>query len=288
MANYRIPYLVGNKLGRDHQFWPAVDLEFLDADYVGSVNLATLMQIAWRVREWTVSAGTMHYEWTAGATHYVFDGSWAEFTMEMRRALNPDFPVGDYYKTGASEGEILGPVSSSPILVTNVHGHVVDKWNTLRNLGIKGPDDDPADNNGPWDAVPSLGSFQGGVSAVFMGGELTFDPVRKVFALPFGIGGAASVAGLHPSIFFQAASPNDLAASPGRDAGGTVTITDPAGGADIIVPIAIEGIDVFDLGGSGTVSDITVIPTKWWKYRNSLGQDVYDEFSGVQINDPFA
>lgn len=283
MANYRIPYLVGNKLGRDHQYWPTVDLEFDDADYLGSINLATLMQIAWRVREWTISAGTMHYEWTSGGTDYVFDGAWDEFIIAMARAANPDFPPGDPYILVENEGQILGPVSSSPIPILNVHGHVVDKWNTLRNFGVIGRTD-----GGPWAAVPSVGSFSGGITGSFAGGEMIFDPVRKVFALPFGFGGGAGVAGDHPTIFFQATSPNDIAASPGRDAGGTVTVTDPAGGADIVAPISIQGIDVFDMSGSGTVSDITVIPTKWWKYRNSLGQDVYDEFTGVQINDPFA
>lgn len=283
MANYRVPYLVGNKLGRDHQFWPVVDSPFDDADQLGSVNLATLMQIAWRVREWTVSAGTMHYEWTSGGTHYVFDGSWDEFTFGVARAVNPDYPPGDPYILAEHEGHILGPVSSQPIPITTVLGHVVDKWNTLRNYGVVGRFD-----GGSWDAVPSVGTFEGGVRGGFLGGEMLYDPDRKVFALPFGIGGTASVSGLHPSIFFQATSPNDIAANPGHDASATVTITDPAGGADIVTPISIEGIDVSDLGGSGTVSDITVIPTKWWKYRNSLGQDVYDEFTGVEINDPFA
>lgn len=283
MANYRIPYLVGNKLGRDHQYWPVVDSPFDDADQLGSINLATLMQMAWRVREWAVSAGTVHYEFAYSGTDYVFDGSWDEFTVAMARKVNPDYPPGDPYILVESEGQILGPVSSAPMPVTNVHGHVVDKWNTLRNYGVAGRFD-----SDDWGSVPSLLFQPGSIQAGFLGGELLFDPDRKVFALPLGFGGGAGVPGGHPSIFFQATSPNTLAANPGNDAGGTVTITDPAGGDDIIVPIFIEGQDVFDLGGTGTVSDITMTPTKWWKYRNSLGQDVYDEFSGVQINDPFA
>lgn len=287
MANYRIPYLVGNKLGRDHQYWPAIDLEFDDADYAFSVNLATLMQMAWRVREWTVSAGTMSYTWlfTPGdpGSELTFVGSWSEFTMEVRRAENPDWPgSGDFYFTAANEGEILGPASSSPILVLNALGHVVDKWHTLRNLGVRGRDE------GSW-AAEGLPDFVGGViQAGILGGELTFDPVRKVFASVVSLVGGAAIPGGHPSIQFSAISANDLAANPGWYSGGTLTVIDPAGGADLVAPLAVFGQDVSDLGGSGTVDNITMTPTKWWKYRNSLGQDVYDEFSGVQINDPFA
>lgn len=73
--HYRVPFLVGNTLFRDHQYWPTVTraklIEYLGGDpitpdndiqrtidlqYPVSVNLKQLMMLYWRVRTWTMDA----------------------------------------------------------------------------------------------------------------------------------------------------------------------------------------------------------------------------------------
>lgn len=273
MSNYTIPYLVGNKPVRDHQYWPLIDSEIVDAYQLIVAELQTLLHIAWRVREWTISGGTMSFEWhtTPGnpATPLrSVSGSWDEFTMEMKRMLEDMSDTRDV----TDERDILGPPTDSSI----------SDWLTLRNVGVQGS------TPGTWTS-PTLPSFSGDVVGGFFGAAGTYDPDRKVFAPPFGLTGTALRAGNHPIVTFFAISSGELADDPSiDDAEGVITVIDPAGGSSFVIPIGIVGFDTVNLQGTGTVSDITVTPTRWWKFKNSLGEDVYDEYTGAEIADPFA
>lgn len=261
-----ILYPVGNTLGRDHTMWPCVNRPIVDGDELFVCNLDLLMQMAWRVREWTVSAGSASFDANpgyGGGFTGLISASWSSFKMTMKRKS------GLTTRDVINEADILGPSSDAPIEISLG----VDKWKTLRNAGVRG-----TFANAPTFITVNAGIF---------GGEMAYDPDRELFAPPFSFDGLINKFGTHPAVKWFAMSQNEFDATTPKADDSTLTIVNPEG-ANIEIPIALVGEDVGYIAGTGSISDITITPTKWWKYRNSLGQDVYDEATGAQINDPFA
>lgn len=246
--------------------WPCVNRPIVDGDEIFTADLALLMQMAWRVREWTVSAGSASFDASpgyGGGFTGLISASWSEFKMTMKRKS------GAAFRDVINEADILGPSSDSPIEISPG----VDKWKTLRNAGVKG-----SFENTTTKIIVSTG---------FFGGEMPYDPDRELFAPGFGFDGLIYKFGTHPAVKWFALSQNEFDATTPKADDSTLTIVNPVG-SNIEIPIALFGEDVVLIAGTGSISDVTITPTKWWKYRNSLGQDVYDEATGTQVNDPFA
>jgi hypothetical protein len=265
----RVGYMVGNTKGRDHIMWPVVNGPLVDADQIYTVNLATLMQMAWRVREWRVTAGTMAYDWPfsgSGPPDIHLRMAWSAFSLKMQR-----YDIGEVM----TEKDILGPSSS-------YLGYGTDK--TLGNLGVSGADNSPVITvNGSADGP---GSANGNIDGTQ---NILYDSVRNLFGPPLGLSGSAYAFSTNVIISFGSASASFLAAHPTQNAVGTVTVVDPAGGPGLVSGISIQGYSVGSpLNGTGTVSNIAVTPIVWWPHKNRLGLPVYDTSSGAQINDPFA
>lgn len=261
----RVAYPVGNTLGRDHQMWPCVNRPIVDADEVLVCNLDLLMQMAWRVSEWTVSAGSASFDanpgYNGGFTGLI-SASWSSFKMTMKRKS------GLTVRDVINEADILGPSSDAPILISPG----VDKWKTLRNAGVSG-----FFENTTTKVIVSAGIF---------GGEIPYDPNRELFAPQFGFSGLIYKFGTHPSVEWFALSQNEFDAPPSPTDDSTLTIVNPVG-SNIEIPIQLIGQDVANIAGTGSISDVTITPTKWWPYKNSQNLPVYDVNTGAQLRDPF-
>lgn len=266
------------------------NLRAVDRGWPVAVDLATIQQMTWRVRKWEVSAGSFEYHGISqfGAIHYQWNVSWPAFSIVPKRAtvpFDPDNPVRDV----TAEPDLLGQNPNQPF--------------TLRNEGVQGglPSDEvtadliPNTDNG----IPSTDDPAATVSGSMLGSIIIFDPDTQLFYPPatgfFGF--AAENTGLHElEVYPLSTDPiADPLTAPTINGGtredvpqGTLTIVCPWG-TNLVIPIGMFGHaspgSVPD--GSGS-AEVIVTPVKWWQYRNSLGQDVYDEDTGATIANPFA
>lgn len=250
---------------------------FLTAYDFREIDQDTLMFWAWRVREWTVSAGSFDFMGISvfgSAPHWTATGSWGEFKLKMKRVKSPPDEL-DPLRDVIDESDILGPYTDYP------DDNVFSGSKTLRNAGIYGQIDYSAvideDTSVPGGADPQPANTGGRM----LGGHVMWNPGSQKF---------------HPlvSIFGFAASPGSDAANvewsttddAGFNAAGHVTFVNPFG-SNLVLPIGIRGGHLpHNNEGTGTVSDITVTPTLYWGYETSAGDLVWDETSGVQLRDP--
>lgn len=271
-----MPYMVGNIFERDHQYWPS---QSDSGETFTDVTLATLMQMAWRVREWTVTAGSFSFSGINPFTTvpWSMSGSWDEFLVTIKKQ-GPTFPDDGIYVDVVDEREILGR-SDGSFLSPAPH--------TLLNAGTFGV----TELNGGVYMEPSPGT-PGAIPVSIVRANLLgdiavlFNAATREFNTQNGF----------VSYFFasQPAAPRAEVTVELVETGSAFRLFNSQ--IDPIDPIVTCGLEVIGRHtaspspneGTGTVSDITITATRWWPYRNSLGQPVYDESTGAQIADPFA
>ena len=312
MSAFRIPYGVGNILGRDHSQWPTIvrsqipdltftpDLTTYDNIWPVDITLAQLMALSWRVKKWSL-AGT-----ASASLSYANGGS-------ISASVSASIPATDCVTLKFDP--ILGVVAATKELdligTLFSYGYRTSAYTSLGNYTIG-----PVDGSGVFTPVvaPWSSSYTDGSGTYTDSGNTSlgtgilglwptlYDPVTKLFSPSFNDVGAfdinahaAPVSGV--AFVFGLAfrrSPITVASmiGPGAlEAPGTFTVISHIA-PDFVVPLQLgwhlvfEGIGSTSSGsGSGA---FTLEATEFWPYQNSLGQPVYDVTTGAQINDPFA
>lgn len=198
----------------------------------------------------------------------------------------------------------------------------VPLWKTLRNLAVSQGFSNGIDNDSivaaanpeaissgysftePYDhgKFGESGSGIGGLMVFYMlAGYILFDTSTGLFypQMFFSFGGARLPfqQASRPGFLFQLlpADPIVIPTPPDIPCGFLTITFGGTGAGEVNVPIGhiFEDPPVPVPGGltippqSGGL-DLSMAPTKYWKFKNSLDQDVYDENDGHQVNDPFA
>lgn len=318
--SFLVRYLVGNTANRDHIFWETIlraqALAFfggsaddknraVDRNWPIGVSLEVMMNMCWRVREWRIDVSAFTYAGHAG--NWTMGGNLPQMVLKMRRVKFPAVPPPNSLREVTDERDILGPASDVGI-----------NPNSLSNAGtLCGNGDDipygGADSvssgitlNYLLFGVPppvSPTSEQKDYGALLCGGYVIFDPSTGKFWPQFFIRGmfrknyAASTTYGDPFVQFYTLSPTPHAPplpppvnGTGTDVQqGTLTLIDPAGGPNVLLPIGMFGgtPGFGDSGGSGSVN-LTMTPIRWWPYENGDGDPVWNETTGIQVGDPFA
>lgn len=199
-------------------------------------------------------------------------------------------------------------------------------WKTLRNLGVSrgfsnGVDNDSLVAAANPEAITSGFSFSepydhakfgeagagiGGLMVMFMAaGYIVFDPVTGLFYPPLFFGGIGGSGGARlplqqanrPGFLFQLLPADPIVPqSPPDIQCGFLTITFGATGVgEINIPIGhvfedppVPVPDGLMIPGQSGSLDLSMFPTKYRKFKNTLGEDCYDENDGHQLHDPFA
>lgn len=282
-------------------------LRFIDSNWPVAVDLATIMQISWRVREWELSGSGLTFTGKKNTSDtYNVTGSFSPCSIKTKRVKVPE-DLDDPLRDATDERDLLGPSSDCPILIP---GGFAPEWPTLRNAGIRGAADPDLivvtrtdSDSGVATVLPPFGFIE----SLIHGAYVIFDPDAEMFYPHMQIGGrfdafehfelqtfGASVAFYLLSQNPQAAPlpppPSGLAADVPQ---GTLTIINPSGGSNIEVPIGMFGgpggtTPPLNLGGGSGSLNLTLAPVTWWPYKNSLGQPVYDSATGAQLVSPFS
>lgn len=273
---FNVPYLVGDKYQRDHQYFPT---DVTTLELFTDIALETLMQDAWLVREWTISAGNFSFNGFNPSTSqtWFMSGSWPQFVIKMKRK-GPTWNVDNIYRDVTDERDILGPSDESFINPTP---------HTLLNAGIFGGAVGTGTYRQPADNFPGAVTF-GGTNGNILGERIRFNDSTKEFNPLSG----TYVTGLFT---FPLSAPRAEVFFGLKDGGaGSFKLFDSVvDSEDPIIDCGMEVIGVHTPNhvneGTGTVSDIIMRATKWWPYSNSLGQPIYVEATGLPTGaDPFA
>lgn len=319
--SFRVPYLVGNTRLRDHQFWPTIlrsELNdflisqgqtdtnsrhrFIDQFWPVPVSLETIMQMAWRVREWTISGGPISYVGSQAAdlpiqpedTTWSMTATFEEFLLKAKR-LDED----DNLRDVTDERDLLGPASDSDNM---------PEWQTLRNAGVQGETDGDEITVSTSSNSPPYVEPEGKLELLLFGDYTIFDPDTGLFypqivldSRFFGLTiSGPDTFGPQTELFTLSTTPiaPPLSAPPfgvNRDVQqGTLTVINPTPGEDnIVIPLGMFGEPsgsappFWIQGGTGSVA-LTMTPTRFWQYATTGGDPVYSETTGEVFNDPFS
>jgi hypothetical protein len=328
MASFSVSYPVGTKKTRDCQYWPTIlrselraliaselfvvgtneQNRIIDARWPVGVSQEVIMHMAWRVREWRVDASSFTYTGEEfnppNGNTWTIAGDLPELSLKMRRRKKPP-DVDDPLREVTDERDILGPASdpSDP-----------GRYKTLRNAGVN-DEADPADivltGTSSVGVVPVLtppfiepgGDYRVNIFAEIGVSELNqyviYDPVTELFYPPFFAGGKFDrligvVGNNSGGEVIIKTLPVTPTAIPAETPQGHLTIINPvSGGPNIVIPLGMTGggggvHPPTWFPGSGSV-ELTMTPIKWWPHRNSLGEAIYDEDTGVATGaDPLA
>lgn len=154
-----VPYLIGNKYLRDHQYWPTVTrAEYLalngyppnspignrniDLAYPIGVNLDTIQALMWKVKEWSIDPTSMALQFMAEDAPVVSADdlaiinqatSFPGFKFERLRLIPPN---GSTTENIPNEGAILADWRNQPLVDDYwPPARTIPRWKTLRNQG---------------------------------------------------------------------------------------------------------------------------------------------------------
>lgn len=158
MSNFRVAYPVGNSPGRDHVLWPTISrAEYLDIAYGGDnvdsqwqtgfdypiqMDLAQIMHMSWRVREWKIAASS--YETSIA----VFDPPVVDQTDIAERndtGVTPEFffriqrkdKITHVVRDITDERDMFSNWEDWPLRDDfEPPAYTSPRWKTLRNLGV--------------------------------------------------------------------------------------------------------------------------------------------------------
>lgn len=292
----RLRYPVGNTNGRDHIYYPILTPAEALANSLSprflSVNLATMMALAWRVKTWRIAAfdvaATLHGDFPEAGGG---GGSTDEIITTAFTVPQFDIPNGAVLERGLINTFFLTFGSGTRGGLRNAgwsgnSGSTVSETTTITFNSTPPEDFDPPSGSasGTFDSVGAAGSTvqigTGGFNGVF------FDPVTKLFypEINFGssiilhYGGALSFSG----------SVDQVSSS-----GGFLTV-DPVVVPTFQLPLQIAG-HINPFRGMFAPTDITsagispvMTAQEFWPYANSVGDPIYDTADGSVINDPFS
>jgi hypothetical protein len=306
---FNTPYIVGNTLNRDHQHWPTVSpalattilsqgnlLEPFQTGERPACTLAQILALVWRVKEWHFS-GTWSASGHDGFGSQTFSST-IDNSIQSKAIFKTAYPeeLGGVSATIhdvvfepflASEG-----LFSSILSPTSVHYYLTDYAVPRRNYGLISPVAGPIQPVSYLKTTRSPGGA--GKAFFFLFGDARFDDPftpGPIGANPRGLDivtFAADVFGpmlvFHESatagtIIFTCQTPFSPLVS-----NATLTVVPGAAVAATFTAPLIISVGTPAILDSHT-SSLTMTAAKFWPYQNSLGQPVYDETTGDQIND---
>lgn len=301
MSNFNVPYPVGNTLQRDHIQWPTItraqitnpavvaiygELSEAQRDELWPVDLtlAQIMALCWRVRRWNFSGSAsvnMIYEASVGGpkhiagTATVDDTEIVTFAVAVEATRERDL-VGQviFNNTSPYKSLVNGGVGVKP------GEELTSDWSTTSDI------------NGDWTGSVPIGF--GMVAGFYL-----FDADSKLFSAPFQRFGTLIPADGPGNQLILSVTPfrNPLTVSSAEgpaslNAPGLLTIQ-PGILPAFTVPLQLAWRLQFEepgssLSGSGS-GDFTLEATEFWRYSNTLGQDIYNADTGTPTGaDPFA
>jgi len=348
VSNFNIPYLVGDKFGRDDPFWPTrakseivppadpVAQRNFEALYPLALNVAQIECLMWRVREWTVGASA----WSASSP--AFDvpvvsqddiaklndsGTTPAFTFkEQRYNALPSSVVRAVTDERDRLAEWLDYTLPKDYHTFTGPPRTIALWKTLRNLGVGHLSSSWPPGLPPWtfDSDPNwngyadpnaiaysynftepynhtkFGESGSGTTGILrftlLAGYTIYDPVLKLFYPPIQLITTLPYARTgRPGVAFYLLPQSPSPVPPGYNPDvlcGTFSLVLPADAGTITCTIARDRGPIWPGPGTAPLPtgsfSLTMTATKFWPYKNSLGQPVYDATSGAQINNPFA
>lgn len=309
--HFNVPMMIGTTLGRDHTFWPTLSA----ADALVKMNqgnlstnfkhthrpectLAQMLAVTGRVREWSFSGG-----WAgAGTDAFPDSGSITSVfnnTPPLKASLaTAPFPGNDWNhpvlitKEPNMFSEFPAFFGSSPKYMTDIAGR-------LRNFGFISRDA-PTVQTDAWKYKMTQTPSGVGPSRLYFFVSDTFDALLGS-AFPSYIGADILIFEgdkFYPLFLFKdQATDGDFnftiqTTFDGSSATNESFIIDPG---PAVAPPFNAPLVVSVQTGSGRPATLTshsctlkITASKYFTYQNSLGQNVYNETTGVQENDPFA
>jgi hypothetical protein len=269
------------------------------------------MALTWRIREWNFSGGwtatgmylgnpavgvstvnnTPDVQYMAIRTGYPPQASFAnvhetsreiDLISEMHQPPDPSIHTLKYSSDGA--GGLGWPLKDFGFVAPPATSNPIDylKIKMDNSVSIGGAPDVYVgdafitmlvDYRGFFPYVATLGDSSRPLDIV------KFDDTAKTFAPLIAIQTGMGFAGL--AIFSLTVDYDTLAAL----SNGVLTI-DPVIADPFTVPIVIQGENTATV--SSVTCDLTMTATKFFRYKNSLGQEIYNETTGALENDPFA
>lgn len=288
MASFRVPLTVGGKIVRHHQMWPTwlrADLvTFMAANHPGddvghlwrpNIALEQLLALSWRVRRWRLT-GTFS---VVAGNNSIPPGSQASMAGAIVAA---DIQIFRSDNTPIqNEVELIRSAAPVPRIWATPRNGGIGTFNPVSFTFSAKDDFDPF-----FPPQSGTNTMPEGI-AIFRNGQIGYDaviwdPTTKKFNpyLTVTLGGA--------NILFYGVN----VCPPSKTSNGTLTIT-PGVAPAFTVPLLSSG--TYNPGGSppsGNFSSggatLALAAVKFWPYVNRLGDPVYNEDTGAQINDPNA
>lgn len=328
MSGWNVPYLVGDTVNRDHQYWPIVSpAEFASFSGVpprlASVTRDTLLAMTWRIKTWKMSG---HISATvpasangSGITNMLVTFDWdIPITGTIAVPLISEFTALPMPVPGPAvkEIDILGD-SSLPYVGIPLK----DKFYGLRNRGYVVDFSSfgvPADYNiSVTVSGPNTAYFLSytGLSNPFSANMAPPSYISINYSGSFGDavpptvykGSEFVVYDADTSLFYPFVDFKALTLGAGGVNGRGIEIyIDPTGVGTLDISTGIAGMFTLPLKVDGGLNDnfltrpfpepgsfgtatITIEPKKFWPYVNTLGQAIYDVDTGLATGfDPFA
>lgn len=316
MSAWNVPYLVGDKVNRDHQYWPVVSpAEFLSfagaPPRLAGITRDTLLAMTWRVKTWELSG---HVSATVPASPNGaggYPGLPVTFDWDLPTTDELSVPLRYSLAVAAKEVDIIAdaflPYTGIP---------EKDKFFGLRNRGFS------LDFSS---GVPPVSITVSGPNAgYYLGYTGLSNPFNAFMAPPSYIsifltdivGGTVpptvykgrefvvydSTAGLfYPFTDFKGL----ILGGGGTNGQGIEFYVDPTGLGNLNIdplvtpamdlPMKVDGSLVnafvahpFPDPTSFGIAEFQMTATEFWPYTNTLGQPVYDTSTGALLHDPFA
>lgn len=312
--NFNIPYLVGDMVGRDHQYWPTIlrsEIPFLtaaplparyDSIWPVDITLEQLLALTWRVRNWDFSGSCAVSKTIQNAGDpAVFTQSGSADVAETQLTV---------LKLRQSDSALIASDKEPDIIRRFViQGYKASSFTGLANYSIGAVTGDAPIS--AWESSGDFGTFSGSTPpantpgedamapSVLSGFPILYNPTTQMFSppfagigemIPFIFGGSPLVASVqflrNPATVLSGTGPLTLRKP------GVMSIALGGIAPDFDVPVELQWRFTGESPGShvsGTGDcDFTLEATDWWPFKNSLGQLVYAADDGAQQNDPFA
>lgn len=298
----RVKYFSGNVSGRDHIYWPRITaaqlLTFAVPVRTISCNLAGIMALSWRIREFTLSGtGSVN-------VHHVSNGGVAPY-FDYTVALNWSIPpliFSPMIILVPDIGNVVTPTEAAQteldILKYADEATFPAGLQFLHNYGFMGRNYDDIDFSGTFH-VELINPPD--PPSVITDETYTNEPSAN-HATEFELFGNQpdTMSVVHDSgqffPFASMVSNMNGGVGLGSDVGGGVdaTGTDGTFTIDPVIadPLVFPMRATAQIGSNTLISlsggfDIVATASKFWPFKNSAGQPVYGTTSGAQLTDPF-
>lgn len=299
--HFNIPYMVGDSYRRDHTYLGSITpaeaaIGGLAARTL-AVDLDTILALAWRVRVWTVSVGLWSVALTRTNQEGVFPDIGTTISTTTGSVTIPNFDVQISLDLSAGERTIINEQRN---VIHPPSGALFTVLTNQGSLGNSSPANLSQDATFTYDSTPPElfdppSGFESGTFSEAAGaGILLFDETRPFQALYFDTTSKL----FYPDFVFNVGmtlhyggtfSVNNILPISAASAG-TLTVN-PGIASSFVVPLrktgsysGFRGVPVGPVVITGGNITASMTATKFWPFKNSLGQAIFDEDSGAQIN----